>query len=126
MLFVQVLEPKDMCNPKIDELSMMTYISYFPEAKLKNGAPLHPRVHPASKCYAKGPGVEPKGLVVKQPADFTVYTHEAGRGKLTSTVFGPGKVEQEVTIQDNDNQTYSCQYLPMKQGMVSRNMMEYI
>lgn len=108
-----------MVNPNVDELSMMTYVSYFPEAKLKPGAPLRPRVHPASKCYAKGPGIEPKGLVVKKPADFTVFTQGAGRGRLGVTVLGPGKVEQEVSVRDNDDHTYSCQYVPMKQGRLN-------
>lgn len=105
-----------MVNPKVDELSMMTYVSYFPEAKLKPGAPLRPRVHPASKCYAKGPGIEPRGLVVKKPADFTVFTQGAGRGRLGVSVIGPGKVEQEVSVKDNEDHTYSCQYVPQKPG----------
>ena len=112
-----------MVNPKVDELSMMTYVSYFPEAKLKPGAPLRPRVHPSSKCYAKGPGVEPKGLVAKKPADFTVFTQGAGRGRLGVSVIGPGKVEQEVSVKDNDDHTYSCQYVPQKPGeMLQRSL----
>ena len=94
----------------------MTYVSYFPEAKLKPGAPLRPRTHPSAKCFAKGPGVEPKGLVVKKPADFTVFTQGAGMGKLGVSVWGPGKVEEDVIVQDNGDHTFSCQYLPQKQG----------
>ena len=106
-----------MVNPKVDELSVMTYVSYFPEAKCKPGAPLRPRVHPSSKCYAKGPGVEPKGLVCRKPADFTVFTQGAGLGKLTAQVWGPGKKEVEVFIQDNKDHTFSCQYVPSVIGM---------
>ena len=94
----------------------MTYVSYFPEAKLKPGAPLRPRTHPSAKCSAKGPGVEPKGLVVKKPADFTVLTQGAGVGKLSVSVWGPGKSEEEVIVQDNHDHTFSCQYFPQKQG----------
>lgn len=45
-----------MVNPKIDELSMMTYLSQFPNAKLKPGAPLRPRTNPA-RVRAYGPGM---------------------------------------------------------------------
>lgn len=112
----QVITPEEITNPNVDELSVMTYVSYFPEAKLKPGAPLRPRTHPSAKCSAKGPGVEPKGLVVKKPADFTVFTQGAGMGKLTVAVWGPGKAEEEVIVQDNSDHTYSCQYFPQKQG----------
>ena len=39
----QVLDPKDMCNPKVDDLSVMTYLAEFPKCKVKSGAPLRPR-----------------------------------------------------------------------------------
>lgn len=112
----QVITPQEITNPNVDELSVMTYVSYFPEAKVKPGAPIRPRTHPSTKCYAKGPGVEPKGLVVKKPAFFTVYTQGAGKGKLGVSVWGPGKEEQEVTVTDNGDHTYACQYFPQSQG----------
>lgn len=105
-----------MINPKVDELSVMTYVSYFPEAKLKPGAPLKPRVHPSTKVSAKGPGVEPKGLVVNQPANFTVFSQGAGLGKLGVKVFSPSKEEVEVFVTDNGDHTYSCQYFPTAIG----------
>ena len=40
----QVITPEEITNPNVDELSVMTYVSYFPEAKLKNGAPLKPKM----------------------------------------------------------------------------------
>ena len=44
-----------MCSPGVDDLSMMTYLSQFPSARLKPGAPLRPRTNP-SKVRAYGPG----------------------------------------------------------------------
>ena len=35
-----------MVNPNVDELSMMTYLSQYPNAKLKPGAPIRPRTNP--------------------------------------------------------------------------------
>ena len=53
--YFQLIRPVEMCNPKVDELSMMTYLSQFPNAKLKAGAPLRPKTNP-NKVRAYGPG----------------------------------------------------------------------
>ena len=37
-----------MINPSVDELSMMTYLSQYPEANLKPGAPLKANADQAS------------------------------------------------------------------------------
>lgn len=42
----QLIKPEEMINPKIDEQSMMTYLSQYPNAKLKPGAPLRPKTSP--------------------------------------------------------------------------------
>lgn len=42
----QLIKPEEMVNPNIDEQSMMTYLSQYPNAKLKQGAPLRPRTNP--------------------------------------------------------------------------------
>ena len=54
-----------MCNPRVDEKSMMTYLSYFPKAELKEGAPVDGVV----KCY----GAALEGNVESdEPAIFTI------------------------------------------------------
>ena len=47
---LQLLGPEDMINPHVDELSMMTYLSQFPDAKLKDGAPIKARADPSKVC----------------------------------------------------------------------------
>lgn len=42
-------------------------------------------------CRASGRGLQPKGLRVKEVADFKVYTKGAGSGELSVTVKGPSK-----------------------------------
>lgn len=42
----QLIKPEEMVNPNIDEQSMMTYLSQYPSAKLKQGAPLRPKTNP--------------------------------------------------------------------------------
>jgi len=51
----KLLTPEDIVNPNLDEQSMMTYLSQFPNAKLKPGAPLRQKTNP-SKVRAYGPG----------------------------------------------------------------------
>ena len=50
VLSIQLLGPEDMINPHVDELSMMTYLSQFPDAKLKEGAPIKARADPGKVC----------------------------------------------------------------------------
>ena len=47
IVVVQLLGPEDMVNPHVDELSMMTYLSQFPDAQLKPGAPIKASANPA-------------------------------------------------------------------------------
>lgn len=112
---VQVLEPKDMCNPNVDELSMMTYLSQFPEASLKPGAPIKSTAD-SSKVKVFGPGVE-GGLDTNTPsAEFTVDVSTAGgSGKPTVSVISPeGAIE--CSCDDNKNGTYGCAYIPTVPG----------
>lgn len=58
-----------------------------------NKSPFRIRAEPnksnASKCSAKGPGVEGKGLTVGKETWFKVTTKEAGKGELSTNVRGP-------------------------------------
>lgn len=44
-----------MVDPKVDEQSMMTYLSQYPNAKIKQDTPLKPKTDPNRvRCYGKG------------------------------------------------------------------------
>lgn len=104
-----------MCNPNVDELSMMTYLSQFPEASLKPGAPLKSSGD-SSRVKVFGPGVE-GGLDTNTPsAEFTVdITHAGGAGKPAVSVTSPeGAIE--CSCEDNKNGTFSCAYIPTVPG----------
>ncbi|XP_071141457.1 filamin-C-like isoform X33 [Mytilus edulis] len=113
----QLIKPDEMTNPKIDEMSMMTYLAQFPKAKLKPGAPLRPKLNP-NRVRAYGPGLEPKGNQVGAPARFTVETFSAGSGSLEITVLNPKGVKEQCEVVDNKdrNMTYSCVYVPSTEG----------
>jgi filamin len=44
-----------MINPQVDEQSMMTYLSQYPNARLKPGAPVKPKSYANQvHCYGSG------------------------------------------------------------------------
>lgn len=52
----KVIAPEEIVHPDVDEHSVMTYLSQFPKAKLKPGAPLRPKQLFPDKAKAYGPG----------------------------------------------------------------------
>ncbi|XP_023712514.1 filamin-A isoform X3 [Cryptotermes secundus] len=118
----QLIKPEELVNPNMDEMSMMTYLSQYPSAKLKPGAPLRPRTNPNSipppRVRAYGPGIEPSGPVVGAPANFTVETFSAGKGQIDVTVENPNGQLEPVDIRFNKdrNLTYSVSYVPRLEG----------
>ena len=104
-----------MCNPNVDELSMMTYLSQFPDASLKPGAPLKTKVD-TSKVKVFGPGVE-GGLDTNAPsAEFTIDVNAAGgSGKPSVNVTSPeGPIE--CSCDDSKNGMFNCAYIPTVPG----------
>ena len=98
---------------------MMTYLSQFPDAKLKPGAPISNKKlkkGDPSKVKVYGPGVEATGLDTNMPvAVFTVDPKGAGDGKVTAVVSSPdGPIECKVEPQRNG--TTKCSYVPSAIG----------
>ena len=89
----KLIKPDEMNDPKVDELSMMTYLSQYPQAKLKPGAPVQAGANPARvRCYGKG--VEPTGNLIDAPTNFFVETFSAGQGDVQVTIINPkGQIE---------------------------------
>ncbi|KMQ98503.1 filamin-a isoform x5 [Lasius niger] len=113
----QLIKPEEMVNPNIDEMSMMTYLSQYPNAKLKTGAPLRPRTNP-NRVRAYGPGIEPTGPIVGAPANFTVETFSAGKGNVDVTVDDSkgNKLPVDIRFNKDRNLTYSVSYTPKTEG----------
>ncbi|XP_074725706.1 filamin-C isoform X1 [Strix uralensis] len=115
----QVIAPEEIVDPNVDEHSVMTYLSQFPKAKLKPGAPLRARQPQPARARAYGPGIEPQGNVVLKPAQFTVETLEAGVGEVLVYVEDPeGHTEEAKVVPNNDKKrTYSVTYVPKVGGL---------
>ncbi|XP_053283008.1 filamin-C isoform X3 [Pleuronectes platessa] len=67
-------------------------------------------------CRATGRGLQPKGVRVKEVADFKVFTKGAGSGTLNVSVKGPTGAEEQVKVRDAGNGVYECEYFPLKPG----------
>lgn len=117
----QLVRPKEMCNRKVDELSMMTYLSQFPCAKLRENAPLRAAMGEANparvRCY--GPGLQSTGVCVGAETNFTVETFSAGsKGDVQVVIENPQAAQVPVSIHYNDdkNMTYTCRYTATMEG----------
>ncbi|CAH8522190.1 unnamed protein product [Dicrocoelium dendriticum] len=113
----QLIRPEELINPNVDEKAVMTYISQFPNAKLKEGAPLRPRTNP-SQVRAFGPGLEETGNIVGERSCFTVETFYAGRGSLDVLVINPKGTKDACDVVANNDKllSYSCCYEPRMEG----------
>ena len=80
-----------MINPYVDDLSMMTYLSQFPEAKLKEGAPVGPKedLKNITKVKVSGSGITGEGTRVGEPAIIIVDCSESGVAPVTAKVTTP-------------------------------------
>uniref|UniRef100_A0A3Q3JD12 Calponin-homology (CH) domain-containing protein n=1 Tax=Monopterus albus TaxID=43700 RepID=A0A3Q3JD12_MONAL len=114
----QVIAPEEIVDPDVDEHSVMTYLSQFPKAKLKPGAPLRQKQLFPNKVKAYGPGIEPHGNKVLHPAVFTVETLEAGSGEVLVYVEDPEGHKEEAKVKANNdkNRTYTVTYVPKVEG----------
>ncbi|XP_043944575.1 filamin-C isoform X3 [Protopterus annectens] len=115
----QVIAPEEIVDPNVDEHSVMTYLSQFPKAKLKPGAPLRSKQVNPKKARAYGKGIEPHGNMVLKPAEFTVETIHAGLGEVLVYVEDPeGHTEEAKVVPNNDkNRTYRVTYVPKVAGL---------
>ncbi len=87
-----------MNDPKVDELSMMTYLSQYPNAKIKPGAPLKPRAANPTRVRCYGKGIEPTGNLIDAPTKFNIETYSAGTGEVEVIVLNPRGQKEPVSI----------------------------
>ncbi|XP_034485146.1 filamin-A-like isoform X2 [Drosophila innubila] len=120
----QLIKPEELVDPNVDEQSVMTYLSQYPNAKLKEGAPLRPKSDPNSPpsvdgVRAYGPGIEPDGVVMGTNVKFTVETLAVGQGVVDVDIEDVnGDIEQAYVEFNNDmNLTYTISYMPKLEGL---------
>jgi len=112
----KILDGDALSNPRIDEQSVITYISYFRNAEGEGRNREDEAARLAAQCRAYGPGLV-EG-VANEPAQFTVDTPNA-TGALEVFVEGPHSDAQvKITKTQNPNGTasYACSYNPTEPG----------
>ncbi|XP_074481228.1 filamin-C-like isoform X6 [Sebastes fasciatus] len=67
-------------------------------------------------CRASGRGLQPKGLRIKEVADFKVHTKGGGSGELKVSVKGPKGLEEPVKVLEMENGMFECNYYPVMTG----------
>uniref|UniRef100_A0A673Y6H1 Filamin A n=1 Tax=Salmo trutta TaxID=8032 RepID=A0A673Y6H1_SALTR len=72
-----------------------------------------------SLVRAKGRGLQPKGLRVKETADFRVFTKGAGTGELKVTIKGPKGLEEPCKRKDLGDGVFGFEYYPTTPGTYS-------
>ena len=121
----KIIDANDLINPHIDELSVMTYISYYrdwevnkqsEEAKLKIERTAVPQ-----NCRAYGPGLEQP--LQGEETEFTIEainTHDRrcpiGGEKFDVKISGPSEATVSFNYVDNENGTYTVTYQPKEYG----------
>jgi len=110
----KVIDGADMANPRVDEQSVMTYISFFrdidPSKRLKQPD--------ADLCTAYGPGLVES--IQGQDAPFTVETPASSAEKLEIVVTGADGATlpaSNVKVTKDANGKYGVVYKPPKAGV---------
>jgi filamin len=128
-----ILQPEDLVSPDVDELSVMTYISYFRDyeqerLKLAESEAIA-RIPDPLKCIAFGPGLEK--AEVGYEADFTVQLRTVSGKNIL--VGGETSVDVQIKaplnsppikadVTDNGDGTYRVVYVPKAQGKTVINV----
>jgi filamin len=89
-----------MINPQVDEQSMMTYLSQYPNARLKPGAPVKP-INYANQVRCYGSGLDRMGHMIDKPVIFHIETCAAGLGKVDVIIVNPNGQTDEVRMNSN-------------------------
>ncbi|KAL7667909.1 hypothetical protein ACOME3_008636 [Neoechinorhynchus agilis] len=123
----QLVRPHEIIDPNVDERSMMTYLSQFPNAKGRSGQlkkPIHaPTAVPRQlemprgpvRCYGKG--IEPTGNQVNEPTQFYADTTATGiSAPIEVKVINPHGFEEPCAIDERSGGLFTCSYVPTMEG----------
>jgi len=121
-----ILDAHDLVHSP-DELSNMTYISYFRDfldlEQRRRDAELFERTPVAGKCFAYGPGVEP-GNEAGIATQFTIEARNGadrrvpvGGHAFPVVITSPTGKRVESTTEDQNNGLYTVRYTPKEGGL---------
>ncbi|KAL3308646.1 hypothetical protein Ciccas_012818, partial [Cichlidogyrus casuarinus] len=70
----------------------------------------------SKQAYATGRGIQPQGVRVRDNAEFTVHTEEAGEGNCEASVVWPDGREERCSVKKVGAHLYKCNYVPQMPG----------
>ena len=119
---LQLIAPEEMINPNVDELSIMTYLSQYPNAKLQkkvqpeqNSIPPPLPVTPVIRAY--GPGLESRTITVGDETEFYVEASDGSEGHLVVNVRdSPGRTVPYKSGFDQNRRRWVVKYTPESEG----------
>lgn len=120
----QIVTPEELVNKNIDELSVMTYVSYFPEAKLKEGAPLRVKENLASKCRIVGL----ENTQLQKNVETKVEIHSLvplNVSHLDIRVYGPNRKNVDVKVEEQNDKLFYFYFTPLKNGQFFTELILY-
>ena len=106
-----------MIDPPVKyETSMMTYLSQFARAELKEGVQKEPK--DISKIKVSGSGITGEGATVGEPAEIIVDLSESGIAHVTAKVTAPSGDTGDIEFkpESKGSKVYRSTYIPKKSG----------
>ncbi|CAL8076764.1 unnamed protein product [Calicophoron daubneyi] len=113
----QLVRPEELISPDVDEKAVMTYVSQFPSAKLKEGAPIRVKADSA-RVRAYGQGLEGTGICVEDICSFSVDASDAGHGVLEVKILNSKGEQVPCKVREDKEKPrlFSCTYEPHMEG----------
>ena len=103
------LTPEEFADPHLDQVSMMTYLSWFRSASPVHGA--------AQKCTVGGEGIA--GGKVGVETEFRIKTggdESIKASRIKATVYDPSGKAVKVKVRDSEDGVVSVKYTPVVPG----------
>ncbi|KRX66982.1 Filamin-A, partial [Trichinella sp. T9] len=139
LVIPKLIEPEEFINPDVDEMSMMTYLSQYPNAKLQPGAPTGSSVvgktdsnnfeYPVTKTKqilqikASGPGLQ-SGVTCGKTTHFDIYMAGGDEKKFAIQILNPNGKSDSVNqrFRRLSGDMLRCEYTPDMVGMHTINV----
>ena len=113
----KLMQPEEMINPRVDEQSVMTYLSQYPSARFAPRKPRTPTPPPRRTARLSGPGLRGP-LPLGKPTQLLLSPDDGQPGRLELRVTGPDG--RSLPVQERFQPTdgaYHLSFTPVSPGL---------